>query len=342
MGLSFGVIGYGYWGPNLARNIFEEDEARLTMIADQRQARLKLAAKRFPHIDLVEDSADVIRSPKTDAVVIATPVKTHYALAKAALEQGKHVLIEKPLTASVAEAEELVNLAEQKNRTLMVDHTFVYTGAVRMIHKLLESGEIGNPLYFDSMRVNLGLFQSDVNVLWDLAPHDVSIMDFLFQRSPVGLTASGSTHFGSRHENIAFMTVFYPDHLVAHINVSWISPVKIRLMLIGGDKKMIVYDDTEPSEKVKVYDRGVDMKNNGQNEESVYDILVQYRIGSMQAPRLEAMEALRMEIRHFLDCVKNGDRPQTDGRAGMRVVQILEAAARSIKQRGAFQELNLE
>ena len=338
MSVSVGIVGYGYWGPNLARNFSEFDQCQVAAIADTRPARLAQAAKRYPGTDMVADGEKLIRSPKVDAVVVATPVSSHYPLAKAALEAGKHVLIEKPLTSTSEQAEELVELAERKNLVLMVDHTFVYTGAVRKIRELVNGGWIGKPLYFDSMRINLGLFQPDVSVLWDLAPHDVSIMDSVLGLTPQGLTAGGSRHFGSPHETIAFLTIYYPDDLVAHINVSWISPMKMRLMLIGGDSKMIVYDDTEPSEKVKVYDRGVDMTG---GKDSIYEMLVQYRVGDIWTPRLDGAEALRTEVAHFLDCVTVGKRPITDGPSGLRVVKLLEAADRSLRNRGEYQELAL-
>ncbi len=322
------VIGYGYWGPNLARNFNEADGAKLVAISDPKGNRLKLAEKRYPSLNVTTNHKEIIKDSNIDAVAITTPLSTHYQIAKEALVAGKHVLVEKPLSSTSEEAQELIELSESSRKVLMVDHTFIYTGAVRKIKEIVEAGELGKVLYFDSMRVNMGLFQPDVNVIWDLAPHDISIMDYILGKKPEALLAAGSAHFRPGFENIAYLTMYYPDNLIAHVNVSWLAPVKIRLTLVGGSKKMIVYDDNEPSEKIKVYDRGVEII---EDKETLYEIFVQYRTGDMYAPRLDTTEALKVEAQHFIECIKENRKPVTDGKAGLRTVRILEAAQESIK-----------
>ncbi len=322
------VIGYGYWGPNLARNFNEADGAKLVVISDLREERLELAKSRYPSLNVTTDYKEIINDNGIDAVAIATPVFTHYKLAKEVLGSGKHVLVEKPLTSTSEEAQELIESSEKRGKILMVDHPFIYTSAVRRMKEIVDSGELGKILYFDSMRVNLGLFQQDVNVIWDLAPHDISIMDYVLGKKPEALLAAGSAHFSSDLEDIAYLTVYYPDNLIAHVNVSWLSPVKVRLTLVGGSRKMIVYDDTEPSEKVKVYDSGVEITK---DKETLYEIFVQYRTGDMYAPRLDTVEALKVEIQHFIECIKEDRKPVTDGEAGLRTVRILESAQESIR-----------
>jgi predicted dehydrogenase len=284
----------------------------------------------YPSVKTTTDYKDLVRDPQIDAVVISTPVSTHFPLAKEAFENGKHVMLEKPMTATVEESEKLIELAEKKKKTLMVDHTFLYTGAVRKMKQLVESGELGELYYFDSVRVNLGLFQHDVNVIWDLAPHDFSIMDYLLQKEPQMVSATGVSHFGDL-ENIAYVTVQYPNNLIAHIHVNWLAPVKLRTTLIGGSKKMIVYDDNEPSEKIKIYDRGVTYV---EKAEDVYQILVQYRTGDMLAPKLDSSEALKLVSKEFVDSITQNRKPLTDGEKGLRVVRLLESANQSLKQKG--------
>jgi len=334
--VNVGVIGYGYWGPNLVRNLFETEGANMAICCDLSVERLASAQRRFPTLKTVTDHRDIIESPDVDAVVIATPISTHFALAKEALSNGKHVLVEKPMTSSSTEAEELVKLSQRKAKVLMVDHTFIYTGAVQKIKELITSGELGEVYYYDSVRVNLGLFQSDTNVVWDLAAHDISIMDYLINEKPRGVSAVGVCHIGNDLENIAYITVRYANSLIGHIHVNWLAPVKIRRTLIAGSKKMVVYDDLEPSEKVKVYDQGVNIRN---EPDGVYRALVDYRMGDMYAPKVDRTEALKKVCQHFIDCIQKDSKPITDGVAGLNVVRILEASQRSMKNRG--QEVGL-
>lgn len=329
------VIGTGYWGPNLIRNFLAADEVEAVVACDLDNARLAKMQKQFYGIETARDYSELFERPDIDIVVIATPVLTHHEIAKRALSNGKHVFIEKPMTASVTEAEELINLAEQKNLKLFVDHTFIYTGAVRKMKDIIEAGRLGEIYYFDSVRINLGLFQHDVNVIWDLAPHDLSIMDYLLQQQPKTVSAIGSCHVGNDLEDIAYLTLEFDNNLIAHFHVNWLAPVKIRKTLIGGTKSMIVYDDTETSEKVKIYDKGIDVTT----REGVYDTLVQYRTGDMLSPKLDQEEALSTGTRHFLDCVLNGDKIMTDGQAGLNVVRILEASTLSMRDRGRMIEL---
>jgi len=338
MSVGIGVIGYGYWGPNLARNLAEVPEAQQVAIADRQDERVALAARRYPGIGLYRDGRGLIADPKVDAVAIATPVAAHFALARLALEAGKHVLVEKPLTATSAEAEELIELAARRGCVLMVDHTFVYTGAVRKIAALVGSGELGTPYYYDSVRVNLGLFQGDVNVLWDLAVHDLSIIDHVIADRPQMVSATGMSHLPGQPENVAFLTLYFGNaSLIGHIHVNWLAPVKIRRTLIGASERMVVYDDLEPSEKIKIYDRGVSLNGDAAN---LHSALASYRLGDMLAPQLRTDEALAVEARHFVDCVRDGAAPLTDGGAGLRVVRILEAASRSLHERGRPVEIN--
>ena len=329
--LQVGVVGYGYWGPNLVRNFGEAGGARVVALSDLRPERLAQACDRYPALRTTTDYQDLLADPAIDAIVVATPVVTHYPLAMDAIAAGKHVLVEKPLALSVAEGEALVQAAERQGVVLMVDHTFVYTGAVQKIKELVDAGHLGRLLYYDSVRVNLGLFQHDVDVLWDLAVHDLSIMDFVLGREPRAVAATGVAHVRGQPVNIAYLTCFFDDDLIAHFHVNWLAPVKIRRTLIGGDRQMIVYDDLEPSEKVKVYDKGITIAD---SSESTYALLVGYRAGDMCAPQLSLTEALRVEAEHFVACVR-GERTQvTDGQAGLRVVRILEAASRSLAQHG--------
>jgi len=300
-------------------------------VADLNSDRLGLLNRRYPSVETTTDYRDILRNPRIDAVAISTPVSTHFPLAMEALEAGKHVLVEKPMTATSEQALRLIEKADHRNLVLMVDHTFVYTGAVRKIRELIDQGSLGELYYYDSTRVNLGLFQHDVDVIWDLAVHDLSIMEFILPESPVAISATGIGHVKGAAENIAYVTAFYDSSLIAHLSVNWLSPVKVRRTLIGGSRQMIAYDDLENSEKVKVYDKGITVRN---GSESVYKLLVGYRSGDIYCPQLDVTEALRIEAAHFVDCIETGKTPQTDGFAGLRVVSVLEAATKSMKERG--------
>jgi predicted dehydrogenase len=334
------VIGYGYWGPNLVRNCFETPGASVACVCDLRQDRLALLAARYPTVRTTRNVAELLSDPSVDAVAIATPVSTHYELALRALQEGKHVLVEKPLASNPDQVRHLMDVAGKCNRVLMVDHTFVYTGAVRKVRELVESGGLGEIYYYDSVRVNLGLFQHDVNVLWDLAVHDLSIMDYVLPFHPCAVSATGLSHVPGGTENIAYLTLFFEGSQIAHIHANWLAPVKLRRTLIGASRKMIVYDDLEQSEKIKVYDKGITL-NNHQNPEKLYQMLVGYRTGDMLAPQIDGTEALRREIAHFVECVQQQKEPITGGAAGLRVVEILQAATQSMAQRGRPVELRL-
>jgi predicted dehydrogenase len=325
--IKLGVIGYGYWGPNIVRNFLGQQDCKVVAVCDKNSAALARVSGRHPGVQVTTEVDDIVTSPEIDAVAIVTPVSYHYELAKKALENGKHVFVEKPFTATSAQAEELVELAERKNLQIMVDHTFLFTGAVRKIKQLVDDGTLGPLYYYDSTRVNLGLFQHDVNVLWDLAPHDLSIMDYLLGLEPDLVVATGSAHVNCM-EDVAHLTVYFSNNILAHINVNWLSPVKVRTTLVGGQKKMLVWNDLDPAEKVRVYDKGADIKT----ELGVHQALVSYRAGDMWAPKVEELEALQLETRYFLDCIEDGRKPFNDGQAGLRVVRILEAAEQSLKQ----------
>jgi predicted dehydrogenase len=327
----FGIVGYGYWGPKVIRNLALIEEAKVVAICDKSAASRQKAEKLYSGVRVTDDANELMRSPDIDAIAVVTPVWTHYELAKAALENGKHIFVEKPFTSNSAQAEELIALAARKNLKIMVDHTFLFTPAVQKIKELLQEGELGKLYYYDSTRVNLGLFQHDVNVIWDLAPHDLSIMDHLIEESPEAIVATGQTHLNG-HEDIAFITLYFPDKVIAHLNVNWMSPVKIRTTLIGGEKKMLVWNDIEADEKVKVYDKGVNVSS----REGVYNMLINYRSGDMWAPRIEQAEALTRELAYFVDCIVHDKTPMNDGKAGLRVVKMLEAASESLRQRGTL------
>jgi predicted dehydrogenase len=327
--IRFGVIGYGYWGPNVVRNLDHLEGSKVVAVSDKSPAALKRVAKAYPHVTVSPDSADLISSPDIDAIAVVTPVWTHYELTKAALENGKHVFVEKPFTSNAAQAEELINLAARKNLKIMVDHTFLFTGAVKKIGQLLDEGMLGKIYYYDSTRVNLGLFQHDINVIWDLATHDLAIINHLIKETPEAISATGQHHLNG-YEDIAFLTIYFPNKVIAHINVNWISPVKIRTTLIGGEKKMLVWNDLEADEKLKIYDKGVDVKS----QEGVYNLLVSYRSGDMWAPQVEQIEALKAELNYFIDCIRQDTTPFNDGCAGLKVVRMLEAANESLAKRG--------
>jgi len=326
--LKLGVVGCGYWGPNVVRNFAIQPDCHVVAICDKNPKVVSQVSSRFPSVNVTSDENNVMRSTEIDAMAIVTPVSTHYALAKRALENGKHVFVEKPFTATTAQAEELIELADRKNLQIMVDHTFLFTGAVRKIKELVDGGALGPLYYYDSTRVNLGLFQHDVNVIWDLAPHDLSILDHLIGAEPELVVAAGGAHLNGM-EDMAYLTLYFPHGIIAHINVNWLSPVKVRLTMVGGQRKMLVWNDLEPAEKIKVYDKGADVMT----KQAAYERRVSYRSGDMWAPRVEETEALQLEARYFLDCVASGEKPFNDGRAGLRVVRILEAADKSLRRR---------
>jgi predicted dehydrogenase len=334
--IKIGLIGYGYWGPNLARNFSTNPDLTLTAICDFSSDRLERAHRFHPTAQLCLHLDDFFNAD-LDAVAIATPVATHYDLTRRALERGRHVWLEKPMTETVDQAEKLIALAQRNRKVLLVDHTFVFTGAVRKIKELVDNGHLGQLIYYDSTRVNLGLFQQDVNVLWDLAPHDISIMDFLMPFKKIAVSATGCHYYGNGLVPKSLLTIYMENNVVGHINVSWVSPVKIRQTLIGGTSRMVLYDDTEPSEKVKVYDKGVDL--NMTDKDEVYHLKVQYRVGDMYAPKLEDHEALTLETRHFADCILRDCEPLTGGLAGLEVVKVLNASGLSLINRGAPVEL---
>jgi predicted dehydrogenase len=327
--IKFGVVGYGYWGPNVVRNLDRLDETKVVAVCDKSPAAQRKVAKAYPDVRVTDDPAELMSSPDIDAIAVVTPVWTHYELAKAALENGKHVFVEKPFTSNAAQAQELIELAARKNLKIMVDHTFLFTGAVQKIKQLLQDNALGKLYYYDSTRVNLGLFQHDVNVVWDLAPHDLSIIDHLIQKTPEAISATGQTHLNG-HEDVAFLTLYFPDKIIAHINVNWLSPVKVRTTLIGGEKKMLVWNDLEADEKIKIYDKGVNITS----REGLYNLLVHYRSGDMWAPQIEQIEALNRELSYFVECIAQDKTPVNDGEAGLRVVRMLEAANASISKRG--------
>jgi predicted dehydrogenase len=332
--VSIGVVGAGYWGPNLIRNFAQIRTCRVVAVADADMERLEPIQRLYPTVQCLTSAEELLGLDAVDAVVLATPIETHYPLAKEALRRGKHVFVEKPLAATVRQSKELIELADEQKRVLMVDHTFIYSGAVRKIRDLIQAGELGEIYYYDAVRINLGLFQRDLNVLWDLAPHDFSIMSHLIDKEPVSVSAVGSSPVrwdGWRRESIAYITVEYGDGMLAHMHVNWLSPVKIRRILIGGSRKIVVYDHLDPDNQVKIFDKGVDAITDHERRR----MLVQYRTGDMHAPKIDQTEALEVACRHFVDCIQAGKTPLTDGRAGLKVVQLLEAAQQSLEKRGA-------
>jgi predicted dehydrogenase len=329
--IKIGVIGYGYWGPNLVRTFAEAQHGTVVAVSDLDPRKLAQVNKRYPAVKTTNDFQDLLRNPEIDAIAIATPVSTHFEFAMAALKAGKHVWLEKPMTETSLQARKLVDEAARRNLTLFVDHTFVYTGAVRKMGDVIKSGDLGRVYYYDSIRVNLGLFQRDVNVISDLAVHDFSILDYLLGEHPVAISASGINHFPGTPENLAYITLFYDSDTIAHVNVSWLAPVKVRQILLGGSKKMITYDDLEPSEKVKIYDKGISFT---EDPKQIQEMRVGYRTGDMMAPKLDGTEALRLAGDHYIDCIINKKTPQTDGALGLRVVELIEAATSSMRGRG--------
>ncbi|MGH9403396.1 MAG: Gfo/Idh/MocA family protein [Terriglobia bacterium] len=332
--IHLGVIGYGYWGPQIVRNFSGIEGCEVSLVCDKSADALRRAKQLYPNLQVTSDFSEVVSSASIDAVAVVTPVWTHFDLAKAALQNGKHIFVEKPFTASTAQAEELIDLAAKKNLQIMVDHTFLFTGAVKKIRQLVDEGALGDLYYYDSTRVNLGLFQHDVNVVWDLAPHDLSIMDHVIGQDPDAIVATGEKHLNG-HEDVAYITIYFKHSVIAHINVNWLSPVKVRTTLIGGEKQMVVWNDLEADEKVKVYDKGVSVKNG----EGVYQALISYRTGDMWAPKVEQIEALKKESSYFVECISKGEKPFNDGVAGLRVVRMLEAADKSLKDRGRMVRL---
>jgi predicted dehydrogenase len=332
--LNVGVVGYGYWGPNIVRNFSSIDGARVVALSDQNEAALAKAKKTYPGLEVSTDPEVLLTSPTIDAIAVVTPVFTHYDLARRALENGKHIFVEKPFTSTSDQAERLVEFAAQKNLKIMVDHTFLFTGAVKKIKELIDQGAFGKLYYYDSTRVNLGLFQHDVNVVWDLAPHDFSVMNYLIEEKPLALSATGEIHYNG-FEDVAYVTVYCEKNVIAHFNVNWLSPVKVRTTLLGGDKKMLLWNDLEADEKLKIYDKGVDVRS----KESVYDLLVSYRTGDVWIPKVDQIEALKQEANYFVDCVENNRTPINDGEAGLQIVRMLEAASESIKGKGKLIDL---
>ena len=329
--INIGVIGYGYWGPNLARNFSETEGAVLAAVADLDKKKLDSVARRYPGVRTTTYFQDLLEDPSIDAIAIATPVSSHFELGMAALKARKHVWLEKPMAETSLQARKLVDEAERRERILIVDHTFIYTAAVRKMGEIIIQDGFGRIYYYDSTRINLGLFQRDVSVIFDLAVHDFSILEYLLDEHPVAISASGTNHFPGTPENLAYVTLFYESGTIAHVNVSWLAPVKVRQILVGGSKKMISYDDLEPSEKIKVYDKGVSFTDNPQQ---ILEMRVGYRTGDMWAPRLDSTEALRVECEHFVDCIENHKAPDTGGHLGLRVVELIEAATSSMRGRG--------
>jgi len=327
--LKIGVVGYGYWGPNVVRNFYNVPNASVVAVADISPKSLERVRGVYPSMEVTTNADDILTNPNIDAVAIVTPISHHYPLAKKALENGKHIFVEKPFTASVAEAEDLIELAERKNLKIMVDHTFLFTGAVRKIRELIDNGTLGKLYYYDSTRVNLGIFQHDSNVVWDLAPHDLSIIDYLIPDPPSAVVATGEKHVNGE-EDMAFITMYFPGKVIAHLNINWLSPVKVRTTLIGGEKRMLVWNDLEADEKIRVYDKGIE--RSGGN--APYDVRVIYRTGDLWVPRVEQVEALSLEARYFVDCIHKNETPFNDGISGLRVVQMIEAINQSMAQRG--------
>lgn len=326
-----GVVGYGYWGPNLVRNFAETPGAEIAAVADLDTNKLATVKRRFPAVHTTTNFNDLLHDPSVDAVAIATPVNTHYELAMAALKAGKHVWVEKPMTETVEQAQRLVEEAERRGKVLHVDHTFIYTGAVQKMAEIIKADELGKIYYYDSIRVNLGLFQRDVSVISDLAVHDFSILDHLFGEQPSAVTASGMNHFPGTPENLAYVTLYYDSAMIAHVNCSWLAPVKVRQILVGGSKKMVTYDDLEASEKIKIYDKGVSFTD---DPAKIQEMRVGYRTGDMWAPKLAVTEALRVEGDQFVHCIAYSKKSLTDGQLGLRVVQLIEAASESMRNKG--------
>ncbi len=333
--LRVGLIGYGYWGPNLARNINAHEGCELVRVADMLEKRRKIVQKNYPAVDVVDDPALVTKAADIDLVVVATPVFTHYGFAKEALLNGKHVWVEKPMTSNSEQARELVALAAERNLSLTVDHTFLFTGAVKKMKELVDSGELGQIYYYDSVRINLGLFQHDVNVIWDLAPHDFAIMDHLLGPTARALSAHGSGHFNTGMEDVAYVIVYYDNNLMAHFHLNWLSPVKVLRTILGGSKKMLLWDDLNMEERIKIYDKGMEVTT----KEGLYQVLATPRHGEVHAPVVSGREALQAELDYLVECMNTGARPFHDGEAGLRMVRLLEATDQSLRGQGRVVEL---
>jgi predicted dehydrogenase len=329
--INIGIVGYGYWGPNLVRNFAELQDANVAAVADLDPKKLEIVKKRYPAAKTTTRFQDLLEDTTIDAVAISTPVNTHFELGMAVLKAGKHLWLEKPMAESSLQARKLIEEAEKRKLVLLVDHTFIYTGAIRKMAEIIKSGDLGRVYYYDSIRINLGLFQRDVNVISDLAVHDFAILDYLLGEHPVAVSASGTNHFPGTPENLAYISLFYDSGIIAHTNVSWLAPVKVRQILVGGSKKMITYDDLEPSEKIKVYDKGISFTD---DPKQIMEMRVGYRTGDMWAPKLAGTEALKLEGEHFVDCILNAKTPETDGRMGSRIVELIEAATASMRGKG--------
>jgi predicted dehydrogenase len=329
--IGIGVVGYGYWGPNLVRNFANNPSVRVVAVSDLDPAKLAASKRLYPGVTTTHRYEDLLKDPNIDAIAVATPVHTHYQLALSALMAGKHVLVEKPLAPTSEQVRRLIDEADRRGLTLMVDHTFLYTPAVQKIQELVSRNELGEIYYYDSTRSSLGLFQSDVNVIWDLAVHDVSIIQFILDEDPVAISATGSCHVAGSPENMAHITLFFESRCVAHVSVNWLSPIKVRQTFVGGSKKMIVYDDLEPTEKIKVYDKGITLSGPSDN---AHQFRIGYRAGDMWAPHISTTEALQAEVEHFVECLRAGTQPLSSGISGLRVVEVLEAACRSIAEQG--------
>lgn len=324
------VIGYGYWGPNLVRNFSSAKGVEVAYVCDTRPERLELARTQFRVSNVTTDPQEVFSDSSVEAVALATPVATHRVLGEAALSSGKHLWMEKPLAGNVEDAEALVKTAKAHNRTLFVDHTFLFTPAVQKIRDLVQSGELGELYYFDSVRINLGLFQQDTNVLWDLGPHDVSISNYVLGSRPLRVSATGAQHISGAHTSLVYMTVHYPGNLIGHFNLSWLAPVKVRKTMIGGSRKMIVYDDLEPFEKIRVYDKGVAATPQLDQQERS-QTLISYRVGDMWSPHLAHKEALASGVEDFIGAIKTGQKPLVSGDDGLAVIRVLSAAQHSLE-----------
>lgn len=335
--IGIGVVGYGYWGPNLVRNFVSSECSHVVAVSDLDPVKLAVSKRRHPEIEATSDFRDLLQNSKIDAVAIATPVHTHFELALAALNAGKHVLVEKPLAPTSEQVRRLIDEADRRGLTLMVDHTFLYTPAVQKIRELVFQDQLGDIYYYDSIRSSLGLFQSDVNVIWDLAVHDISIIQYILDEDPVAVSATGTCHVVGSPENMAHITLFFESKCVAHVSVNWLSPIKVRQTFVGGSKKMIVYDDLEPTEKIKIYDKGITLSATSELEaasEDAHQFRIGYRAGDMWAPHISTKEALQTEVEDFIECVRTGSSPVSNSLSGLRVIEVLEAASRSIANQG--------
>jgi predicted dehydrogenase len=329
--INVGVIGYGYWGPNIVRNFNATPNSKVTHVCDTNAQTLANVSQDHPSMKVTGDFAEILGDPGINVVAIVTPVSTHFELAKSALQNGKHVFVEKPFTQTPSQAEELINLADQKNLKIMVDHTFLFSGSVKKIKELVDAGELGSIYYYDSTRVNLGLFQKDVNVVWDLAPHDFAIMLYLLADRPDGVRVFGKAHV-NHMEDVAHILVYFPNNLMAHFNVNWLSPVKIRSTMIGGDKRMLLWNDIAPDEKIKVYDKGIKERT----KKEIRELMINYRSGDMRSPKIDQREALSVEISHFVESIIEDKKNMSDGKSGLEVVRLLYACEKSIKNNGGL------